>query len=247
MSEIQKGGNKMCKKAFGSLFLASIFCFSVVPTSFASTSSSDCKLDGMKIESEDTMTSKVPSSLEMQTQLQSPEGASVTITDKSELEKIAVEQGLEEVPVRIEYEYIPSETDFSKPDQVVTPYAKGDICYVNDLGSGWYNENYPYKTFMIDGPDTFKISETKSFKSTFDGTFGASKAGLEAKIGFKLEQDYTVNFTSNTPVASNEKVYFELFTTHHKVQYAVDTGPTCNFGHAYKPNGTYIKKTIYKK
>lgn len=93
----------------------------------------------------------------MQTQLQSPEGASVTITDKSELEKIAVEQGLEEVPVRIEYEYIPSETDFSKSDQVVTPYAKGDICYVNDLGSGWYNENYPYKIFMIDSPDTFKI------------------------------------------------------------------------------------------
>ncbi|WP_418302707.1 hypothetical protein [Lysinibacillus fusiformis] len=55
----------MFKKAFGSLFLASIFCFSIVPTSFASTSSSDCKLDGMKIESEDTMTSKVPSSLEM--------------------------------------------------------------------------------------------------------------------------------------------------------------------------------------
>ncbi len=71
MSEIQKGGNKIFKKAFGSLFLASIFCFSVVPTSFASTSSSDCKLDGIKIESEDTMTSKVPSSLEMQTQLQS--------------------------------------------------------------------------------------------------------------------------------------------------------------------------------
>ncbi|MEE3808688.1 hypothetical protein V2H29_17265 [Lysinibacillus fusiformis] len=238
----------MFEKAFGSLFLASIFCFSIVPTSFASTSSSDCKVDGMKIESEDTMTSKIPISLEMQTQLQSSEGvSSVIITDKSVLEEIAVEQGLEEVPVRIEYEYTPSETDFSKPDQEVTPYAKGEICYVKDLGSGWYNENYPYKTFFIDGPDTFKISEKKSFKSTFDGTFGASKAGLEAKIGFKLEQDFTVEFTSNTPIKADESIYFELFTTHHKVQYAVDTGSTCNFGHAYKPDGTFIKKTVYKK
>ncbi|AWE06041.1 hypothetical protein DCE79_11255 [Lysinibacillus sp. 2017] len=237
----------MFKKAFGSLFLASILCFSIVPTSFASTSSSHCKLDGIKIESKDTMTSKVPTSLEMQTQLQFSEGASVNITDKSELEKIAVEQGLEKVPIRIEYEYIPSETDFSKPDQVVTPYAKGDICYVNDLGSGWYNENYPYKTFFIDGPDKFEYSETKKFKSSYDGSFGASKAGLEAKIGFKLEEDYSVQFKSNTPIAANESINFELFTTHHKVRYAVDTGPTCNFGHAYKPNGTYIKKTVYAK
>lgn len=109
MSVIQKGGKKMFKKAFGSLFLASIFCFSVVPTSFASTDLSNCKAIDTKIESEDTMTNKIPISLEVQTQLQSSEGGglSVTISDKSELEKIAAEQGLEEIPLRIEYEYIP--------------------------------------------------------------------------------------------------------------------------------------------
>lgn len=238
----------MFKKAFGSIFLASVFCFSIVPTSFASTALSNCEGDVSKFENEDGY-KKIPISLDVQTQLQSSEGgsSSVIITDKTELDEIAAAEGLKEVPIRIEYEYIPSETDFSLSDQAVTPYAVGDICYVNDLGSGWYNENYPYKTFFIDGPDTFKISETKSFKSTFDGTFGASKAGIEAKIGFKLETDYSVTFASNTPIAANESINFELFTTHHKVKYAVDTGPTCNFGHAYKPNGTYIKKTVYPK
>lgn len=239
----------MLKKSFVSFLLVFILCLSVVSTSFANLSS-------LSNESEDTKTDKVPISPEIQSQLLSGsiKGSNVTvaITDESELKKIATEQELEKVPSKIEYEYEPAEIDskliIESPDQIVSPSRKGQICYTKDFGSGFYNASDDlYKRFTVDGPDTFEINRTIKKKSTYSGSFGASVSTIEASVGFSFGVSESVTFKSTTPIPSHQRAVINLYTTYHKVLYAVDTGSVCQIGYAYRPNGTFIQKTFYNK
>lgn len=234
----------MFKKVLGSFFVFAL-CFSVASTSFANTSS-------LSDDAEDIKMDEIPISLEVQSQLLTKSSKagnqSVTITDESELERIANERGLEEIPTKIEYEYNPEETDSTPIEDIVSPYAVGQICYVNDMGPGFYNKGSDlYKRFTIDGPDTFVIEETVKKYSSFSGTLGASKSAVEASIGFKIGAESSITFRSTTPIASNQRGTFNLYTTYQKVMYAVDNGSQCRIGYAYRPNGTFIEKIFTKK
>lgn len=177
------------------------------------------------------------------------------ITDKDQLKQIATERGLSEVPERIEYEYHPNaQATNSLSDKLLGSSVTAASTYwakTSDQGSGWYYSNNPYKTFYIDGPDTFVYSESKQDTTTWNGSFGMEVSVLKAEVGFSSGEQRTVQFTSNTPVKEKERLTAKLFVTYHKVWYSVYYGikndPTSlcyGTGYAWEANGTLIEKTF---
>lgn len=179
------------------------------------------------------------------------------ITDKEKLKKIALEEGtpLEyngKNLVRIEYEYVPSSS--TEDSGTITPLWHGSYYTknVNDYGHGWYNSTDDlYREFYIDGPDTFVINKTESYTTYASANFGASNSVISAGVSFSIGTEESVSFTSTTPVAADETLHAQLYTTYHKKSYDVwydDGNGNHTFkgsGWAYKPTGTYIKKTFY--
>jgi len=202
----------------------------------------------------DTKTSRMPIDPTIQAKLRSSDSP-VIITDKKELEKIAAEQGMEKVPKRIEFEYqsinSPELSSTASPNNtIISPKAAAASGYkitTVDDGFGWYNSSTDlYKMFTIDGPDSFKISESTKKSSTYDGSFGAGISAIEAKVGFSIGVEHTVSWSSTTTIKSGQTCQFKLYTTYHKVWYSVNTDMQClGTGYAYDPVGTYIQKTFY--
>ncbi|RUT38705.1 hypothetical protein EJP82_26700 [Paenibacillus anaericanus] len=224
------------KRNFLLTLLSFVMCFSVVSVSSASSNG---------VEAEDSKTSRIPISLELQKKMQSGNNV-IIISNREELEQIAIEEGLEEVPVRIEYEYVPYSETQSEPPNWVSPLADDTTVTSWSEGHGHYDPNKDLFTgFIIDGPDDFLIEETTKKTSTYSGSFGASKGIIEASVGFTIGKERTMRWASQTLIPRGETIKFELFTTYHKVNYAVITPQKSYRGIAYDPTGVYIKKTAY--
>ncbi|MNW46110.1 hypothetical protein D3C74_233900 [compost metagenome] len=236
----------MKKGIFVSL-LSVVICLSVVPIASANTSIS-LPLEKVISNSDlDTKKEQVPFDLSIQKKLVGSE--KVSITDKSQLERIALEEGLEKVPVRIEYEYTPLNVQKNLsiiPDQFVTASETVLSITTWDQGHGFYNSSSDlYKEFYVNGPDTFVIEETAKKYSNWTGSFGFSKAPIEAKIGFTIGKESTMRWESTTPITASQNIHFQLYTTYHKVSYSINTNLQSYGGIAYDPTGVFIKKTFY--
>lgn len=194
-----------------------------------------------------------------QSAINSGKKSTYVITDKAQLKKLAAEKGLSEVPEKIEYEFQPTANVISSTpastsliEKSNTVATSDEVYWANkqDYGSGWYYSDNPYKTFIIDGPDTFVYSEKKTDTTNWNGTFGMSVSALKAEIGFSSGETREVQFTSNTPVKANQRLTAKLFVTYHKVGYSVFYGPYKDQNHsvctgagfAWEGNGTLIEK-----
>ncbi|MGZ7444610.1 hypothetical protein [Paenibacillus sp. TH7-28] len=195
----------------------------------------------------DANAERVPEELLKQANLN--ESAKITITDINELEKIAKEEGMDEIPVSIEYEYIPNDINSVNPNtgNIIKPQADYPRITTWDHGNGHYDKQKDlYKEFYVYGPDDFEISETTKDYNKWDGTFGiVKKDTLEAEIGFEIGHENTLDWKSTTKIKDGEKVRFQLYKTHHWVTYSLITEWKTYKGEAYEPNGTLIKKTKY--
>ncbi|MBT2289540.1 hypothetical protein J7E73_10420 [Paenibacillus albidus] len=219
-------------------------CFSITSVAAASPSVTDKQAD---VSAADNL-KQVPIPLDIQSRLQNGDSHTVVITDKAELEQIAREEGSEKVPVKVEYEYMPIAVENQSRTVPLVSALDGTFLSVTtwDRGSGWYDAtNHLYKEYYINGPDNFKISESTKKTSTYTGNFGISKGIIEAAVGFTIGTERTVTWESTTPILSGQSCKFQLYTTHHKVDYSVNTTTSSTPGSALDPNGTYVKKTFY--
>lgn len=206
-------------------------------------------------------------SFDLQAKLESLEdagGGTLVITDRSELEQIARDQGLDEVPTRVEYKYTPA---VPGPDSQLNAVSTPDLS-INATSSDVYwaktadrGINYTpgdlYKSFTIDGPSSpgFKISETQKTYSSFTNTAGADLKVIEAAVGFTSGREFQSSWEDTTPIAKTERVTFNLYTKYHEVFYSVYHGPYGDANHsvctgtglARNPVGSYLQKIITNK
>ncbi|MGO4789091.1 hypothetical protein AB4124_16875 [Paenibacillus sp. 2KB_20] len=110
------------------------------------------------------------------------------------------------------------------------------------------------KEFVIDGPDTFVISESTKKITTVFNSLGVSYSAINAATNFTIGKEELVTFTSNTPVKAGERLHAQCYTTYHKKTFDVydetssgggTTGTYVGSGEAVRPTGTFIKKTFY--
>ena len=191
--------------------------------------------------------------------MDSGQPATYEISDIDKLEEFALERGLNEVPEKVEYEFVPNSTNtrslLEESNSATITSNRQYWAVVNDQGTGWFYSNNPYRTFTIDGPDTFVYTESAKTTTQWNGTFGMDVGKLKAQIGFANGEERTVTFTSNTPVAANQRLNAKLFVTYKKLSYAVYYGPVGNIqispctgtGYAWEANGTLIEKTFTAK
>jgi len=194
---------------------------------------------------------RVPFELLNQQSMSNEKGAvTITITDPQKLKEIALEEGLNEVPKSVEYEYFPNEN--SNKD-IYSLLANEYWLTTEDRGRGHYSSSDMYKEFYVYGPDTFKISEDTEVYSKKDGSLNVELYILSGAVGFEIGRRDTSRWESVTTIAKNEKIRFQLYTTHHKVDYWEWFGPKYNkknskctaAGSAYNPDGVLIKKTTF--
>lgn len=213
----------------------------------------DAKTQELIASTPDSAPSRIPA--ELQEAIDAGKKTTVVITDAAELKQIAHDQGMKEVPAKIEYDYTPlpqSNSNTFNPLVLSPAVTSGYWAKTQDYGSGWYDSSQVYNEFIIDGPDTFVYSESVKRTSTWNGSFGMNVSALSGQIGFSSGVERTVTFTSNTPVKANQQLDAKLFVTYHKVWYSVYNGPLyddtqsicCGAGYALDPNGTYIQKTF---
>lgn len=244
------------KKIFTTAVLSLTLLASLVPSALAASNPNA----DLKASTPDEKSIRVPIDPSIQAKLQN-EGGTFSITDKEQLKRIAKEEGLEKVPVKIEYEYKPINSGAEKSSIPALSDSGANLLLLHnywvdasDEGSGWYNPTADlYKEFYVDGPDNFVISENTTKTSTYNGEFGAGIAKINAKVGFTIGSSHTITWSSTTTILAGQHIQFQLYTTYHKVWYAVYDGPEgdkqlslCSgTGYAYDPNGQYIKKTFY--
>ncbi|MFE7063791.1 hypothetical protein ACFVAD_16755 [Sutcliffiella sp. NPDC057660] len=151
---------------------------------------------------------------------------------------------------KIEYEYIEEKQEKEEINNNINSYR----VTVTDYGHGFYNSSDDLlHRFVVDGPDTFKISKTEGHTTEFGSNFGASWSVIEAGVSFKYNTNYSITMTSNTPVSSSQKLVVNIYKTFLKKKYNVYKDPLfgseylAGSSFAYKPTGTYIQKTFYKK
>ncbi|MFZ4195900.1 hypothetical protein ACOZB4_17955 [Paenibacillus sp. NPDC058898] len=181
----------------------------------------------------------------------------VVISDKEQIEKLSLEdrslyqEG--KLPIRIEYEYV-AMPDIENENNPISPLALR-VINVRDQGHGWYDPSSDmYKEFVIDGPDTFVISESTKKITTVFNSLGVSYSAINAATNFTIGKEELVTFTSNTPVKAGERLHAQCYTTYHKKTFDVydetssgggTTGTYVGSGEAVRPTGTFIKKTFY--
>lgn len=175
-----------------------------------------------------------------------------TITDPEIISQLSDEEDLPDV---IELTYIPSaETQLVAKGGEAVPklFESYEIRNTVDHGDGWYNSTtHQVYEFYIDGPDTFILDETRTFKASVNCNIGGAIDVISAGVGFEIGEEHQLHFQSNTPVAAGKRLHVEVFRTHHKVTfdlYKKPLGGSWTFVDDYEalePNGTFIKKEFW--
>ncbi|MCM3294189.1 hypothetical protein M3661_29260 [Paenibacillus sp. MER 180] len=178
--------------------------------------------------------------------------ATITITDPQKLKEIAVQDGLQEVPKKVEYEYVPIKDKDQNSNQFTT---LADVYFLTsqDKGRGHYSSSDMYKEFYVYGPDNFTISESTKKHTYFDGEIKLDVSVLEAKVGIKIGTERDVRWSSTTEIKKGEKIRFQLYTTWRQINYWEWFGPNGNtskskctgYGTVYDPDGQLIKKVYF--
>ncbi|AJS59184.1 hypothetical protein [Paenibacillus sp. IHBB 10380] len=242
------------KKALSSGILSLALCLTVSSVAFASPgTSTDDQTKSLMASTPDPYPLRVPIPSSIQSNLKDT-GSTYSITDEAQLKQIAEDEGLDEVPLRIEYEYIPNTpvpslfpiTDSLSPLAASVYWVK-----TNDLGHGHYSSATLFRDYVIDGPDTFKQTVSQEVSGSYDGSFGANISIISAAVKFTIGRKDTSTWESNTPVPAKQRLHAELYTTYHKVWYSVYYGiqgnpasPCYGTGYAMDPSGAFIKKTF---
>lgn len=179
------------------------------------------------------------------------------IEDENIINKIsAIDESIPkgEKVVRIEYVYIPSPEE-KTTDTTVTPAVlpSAEIRNIKSYGHGWYNKDDDLiHRYAVDGPDTFKVSETAKYKATCTTKVSGEAKVVSASIGFEIGGEYQVGWESNTPVPAGQRLIANVYRTYLKKSYEYWTKPflgnwkKSHNGWAYKPTGTFIQKTFLK-
>lgn len=175
-----------------------------------------------------------------------------TITDPDAIRKLSDEKDL---PDMIELTYIPADEAVAiSKDSEVSPqlFESYEIRNKKDHGDGWYNSTaHQVYEFYIDGPDTFQLDETKTYKASVNCSIKGAIDVISAGVGFEIGEEHQLHFQSTTPVAAGKRLHVEVFRTHHKVTFDLYKKPAggnwkyVNNYEALKPNGTFIKKEFW--
>lgn len=67
-----------------------------------------------------------------------------------------------------------------------------------------------------DGPDTAVVSTTRSIKAEITASFGLSVKQITAGVGFSVSNEYSVTFSSTTPVPANTTLNVKVCKTYQK-------------------------------
>ena len=156
----------------------------------------------------------------------------------------------EVLPDKMELTYIPCEDTVDMAAARI--FESYEVRNKIDHGDGWYNSNvHQLYEYYIDGPDTFVIDETQSFKASVNCNISAAIDVISSGVGFEIGEEHELHIQSNTPVPSGQRLHVEVFRTHRKVTFDLYEKPLGgswskkgNY-EALKPNGVFFKKEFW--